>query len=211
MNPKTFSNIEKIIQLVQKVTPPVILLCALVLGYTSVNPRITVPATLMAPVIGIGLSKYGAKKNKSMRWYIAIINGLLVFFICCLAGKNSPVFIIGITNILFVSIYFQKTTEKVVNFLFSFSLLIGGSLLSEMQGSLIIEGALLLALYAFVLNQTLLFVAMQSKEIQHQKEIIEEKHKEVMDSIHYAKRIQSALITSEKSIELSLNRLMKQN
>jgi len=80
-----------------------------------------------------------------------------------------------------------------------------------MQDPLIIEGALLLALYAFVLNQTLLFVAMQSKEIQHQKEIIEEKHKEVMDSIHYAKRIQSALITSEKSIELSLNRLMKQN
>jgi hypothetical protein len=40
-------------------------------------------------------------------------------------------------------------------------------------------------------------------------ESLHEKNKEVMDSIHYAKRIQTALITSEKSIANSLNRLMK--
>jgi tetratricopeptide (TPR) repeat protein len=40
---------------------------------------------------------------------------------------------------------------------------------------------------------------------------LEEKNKEVMDSIHYAKRIQTALITSEKSIANSLNRLIRNN
>jgi tetratricopeptide (TPR) repeat protein len=40
-------------------------------------------------------------------------------------------------------------------------------------------------------------------------ETLHEKNKEVMDSIRYAKRIQTALITSEKYITNSLNRLMK--
>jgi len=211
INLQAFSGTERIIQLIQKVTPPIILLCALVLGYTSVNPWITIPAVLMAPVVGIGLSKLGAKINKSMRWYIAIINGCLVFLVCYCAGKNSPTFIIGITNLLFVTISFKERLEKAFNFLFSFSMLIGGSWLSEMDRPLIIEGVLCLMLYAIVLNQVLAFVIIQGKEIEHQKKIVEEHHQEVMDSIHYAKRIQTALITSEKSIEASLNKLMKRN
>ena len=37
---------------------------------------------------------------------------------------------------------------------------------------------------------------------------IENKQKEILDSIHYAKRIQNALITSEKTIERNLDRLL---
>ena len=43
-------------------------------------------------------------------------------------------------------------------------------------------------------------------EITKQKEIIEEKQKEILDSIHYAKRIQTALLPSEKYIGRNLNR-----
>jgi len=39
-------------------------------------------------------------------------------------------------------------------------------------------------------------------------EEVSEKNREITDSIRYAKRIQDALITSEKTIEKSLNRLM---
>ncbi len=46
-------------------------------------------------------------------------------------------------------------------------------------------------------------------EITKQKEIIEEKQKEIVDSIHYAKRIQTALLTSETYIDKVLNRLNK--
>lgn len=44
-------------------------------------------------------------------------------------------------------------------------------------------------------------------EITQQKHVIEEKQKEILDSIYYAKRIQTALITSEKYIERNLNKL----
>src|SRR5205814_1758182 len=45
-------------------------------------------------------------------------------------------------------------------------------------------------------------------EITKQKEIIEEKQKEILDSIRYAKKIQTALITSENYIEKNLNKLI---
>ncbi len=44
-------------------------------------------------------------------------------------------------------------------------------------------------------------------EIIKQKEIIEVKQKEILDSIHYAKRIQTALLPSEKYFERNLNKL----
>jgi tetratricopeptide (TPR) repeat protein len=43
-------------------------------------------------------------------------------------------------------------------------------------------------------------------EIALQKEIVEEKQKEILDSIHYAKRIQKALLPSEKYIEKNIEK-----
>ncbi len=46
-----------------------------------------------------------------------------------------------------------------------------------------------------------------NQEISHQKHIIEEKQKEILDSIYYASRMQRALMTSERYIDKNLNRL----
>jgi len=59
---------------------------------------------------------------------------------------------------------------------------------------------LLISIFAVVL--------MQRIRVSHrQKRIIEEKNKEILDSIHYAKRIQQSLLTGEKYIERALERL----
>ncbi|HXB41586.1 MAG TPA: tetratricopeptide repeat protein [Bacteroidia bacterium] len=47
--------------------------------------------------------------------------------------------------------------------------------------------------------------------IERQKELVEEKQKEILDSIHYAKRIQRSLLTSEKYIARNLNKLSNKN
>ena len=52
-------------------------------------------------------------------------------------------------------------------------------------------------------------IQLQKEAVEHQKELVEEKQKEIIDSINYASRIQRALITSERYIDKSLNRLMK--
>lgn len=52
-------------------------------------------------------------------------------------------------------------------------------------------------------------VKIRTAEVVEQKELVLEKQKEIIDSITYARRIQIALITSEKYIENQLRRLMK--
>jgi protein-S-isoprenylcysteine O-methyltransferase Ste14 len=52
-------------------------------------------------------------------------------------------------------------------------------------------------------------VAEKTAEIQNKNILLEEKQKEILDSIHYARRIQTTLLPSEKYIEKSLGRLTK--
>ena len=47
---------------------------------------------------------------------------------------------------------------------------------------------------------------MKTLEINKQKVILEQKQKEILDSIHYAKRIQKALISSEFYISKELKK-----
>jgi phosphoserine phosphatase RsbU/P len=50
---------------------------------------------------------------------------------------------------------------------------------------------------------------ISSLKLQNSLDLIEEKQKEILDSIYYARRIQQALITSEKYIENKLGKLIK--
>ena len=53
-------------------------------------------------------------------------------------------------------------------------------------------------------------IEFKSIETEEQKAIIEEKQKEILASIHYAKRIQQSLLPTEKYIERNLNELKKE-
>lgn len=52
-------------------------------------------------------------------------------------------------------------------------------------------------------------IELKELETQQQKSMLEEKQKEIIDSIHYAKRIQESLLPSTKSIERTIKRLKK--
>jgi tetratricopeptide (TPR) repeat protein len=62
-----------------------------------------------------------------------------------------------------------------------------------------------------ITNRQKVIIEKQKKLVDKAYEELHEKNKEIIDSIHYAKRIQTALITSEKYIANCLNRLMKSN
>lgn len=51
-----------------------------------------------------------------------------------------------------------------------------------------------------IIEKQKVLVEQKREEAEHQKELAEEKQKEILDSIHYAKRIQQAVITSEAYI-----------
>jgi len=54
-------------------------------------------------------------------------------------------------------------------------------------------------------------ILSRKKETEEQKHLVEEKQKEILDSIHYAKRIQSALLANDKYIDKNIKRLKSKN
>ncbi len=69
--------------------------------------------------------------------------------------------------------------------------------------------AIAIAIIALVVYRSLSITKKQKEVIEQQKIIVEEKQKEILDSIFYARRIQMALLTPEKYIERKLNELKK--
>lgn len=74
-------------------------------------------------------------------------------------------------------------------------------------------GLLLLGILAIVILRNLRLnqkknriISLQKEAVERQKEIVEEKQKEILDSIYYARRIQSALLPTNKYIEKHLNK-----
>ena len=68
----------------------------------------------------------------------------------------------------------------------------------------VITGFLLVFVFAAFIFRTL-------KTTRLQKALIEEKQKEILDSIHYAKRIQRSLLPSEKYIQRNVTKLLSDN
>jgi hypothetical protein len=74
---------------------------------------------------------------------------------------------------------------------------------------LVFTGLLLVLTFAIFLYRGYLQKRKINIEITKQKEIIEAKQKEIIDSIRYAKRIQLSLLPTERYIEKSLNYLKR--
>jgi tetratricopeptide (TPR) repeat protein len=60
-----------------------------------------------------------------------------------------------------------------------------------------------------IINAQKKVIDSQKKIVEEQKNIVEEKQKEIMDSIHYAKRIQLSHLPNEKYLTSTFNRLRK--
>ena len=54
-----------------------------------------------------------------------------------------------------------------------------------------------------------IIIMNQKLEVEHQKSLVEEKQKDIIDSIHYAKRIQTSLLPTQKYIAGILNKRMQ--
>lgn len=69
-----------------------------------------------------------------------------------------------------------------------------------------IGGFVVIAVFSVLLFRSLRANKKAKKMIEHQKEIVEEKQKEIIDSIKYARRIQNALLPPDKYLERFLKK-----
>jgi tetratricopeptide (TPR) repeat protein len=70
-------------------------------------------------------------------------------------------------------------------------------------------GLLMFIVFSVFIYNRFRVTRKQQAIIQMQKDLMEEKQKQILDSIHYAKRIQNALITNEKYIQRALSKEKK--
>jgi tetratricopeptide (TPR) repeat protein len=75
----------------------------------------------------------------------------------------------------------------------------------------VIAGLLLVSIFSLFIFRSLQankrankIISQQKREVEHQKELVEEKQKEILDSINYAKRIQYALLANEELVKKNL-------
>lgn len=80
---------------------------------------------------------------------------------------------------------------------------------ASLQRNFFIGGFVMMFLLAFLIFRSFRQKQKANLEIQRQKLIVEEKQKEILDSIYYARRIQRTLLTGEKYIQKNLQRLKK--
>ncbi len=73
----------------------------------------------------------------------------------------------------------------------------------------VLAGLILVIILSLFIFKSLRQNKEKNKIITVQKNLVDEKQKEILDSIHYAKRIQTALLPHEKYIERNLNKLIK--
>jgi tetratricopeptide (TPR) repeat protein len=73
----------------------------------------------------------------------------------------------------------------------------------------VIGGLFLVLIFAVFVFRSLRITRKQKVLIEKQKIAVEQHQKEIIDSIYYAKRIQTALLPSNKNIEKNINRLRK--
>jgi hypothetical protein len=73
----------------------------------------------------------------------------------------------------------------------------------------LLGGMLLISMFSLMLYNRFKTTQKQKVIITMQKQVVEQKNKEILDSIHYAKQIQQALLTSETYIDKTLKRLNK--
>jgi serine phosphatase RsbU (regulator of sigma subunit) len=65
-------------------------------------------------------------------------------------------------------------------------------------------GLIVVILFSFVLSSRLKITRQQKRIIEAQKHVVDEKQKEILDSIHYAQRIQNAILAKEEDIKKQL-------
>jgi hypothetical protein len=155
------------------------------------------------PLMASTILHYAEKKNFQPGYLICSINGSIFLLFVYICGPEAPSWPMIVT--VSVGTSFMFNNPRVGQALMLIFACMVASLFYFMGAGVIYSITIMLTLVSFVLifARTYDYMRLQQKRI-------EQKQQEILDSIHYAQRIQKSLITNEKYIEKSLLRLKKE-
>lgn len=167
-------------------------------------------------VFGVGAVLFGLTLlftkwfgHRVSRNYVSLIAPILFGYVNVIAGKDAGFYLAFIVTTIPALIIFDTTRQSVFYITLSFVILTASVIaqfyvkpLADISYCMII----MIINFTTVLMATLIVVYLYKKELENSKAIIEEKQTEILDSIHYAKRIQQASLPTAKYIKKSMTK-----
>lgn len=207
------SGKNRINRFVLKANLPIMATVVIFLSFTSEKPLLTTPLCIAIPLIARMLILLSEKINKDLSFVLLPFPVIMIFFIAWLSGGNSPSFILAYSTTVFITMELQKLAPRIITFIVMLSVVSAGCLLGGMSPLYLLTGIFGLAVFFVIMNLVMYFVMEQAEEIaaakkeaEEQKVMVEEKQKEILDSIKYARRIQFALLPSDKQVERQIKK-----
>lgn len=189
-----------------KVLPVLDVIFIVLIACFSSAPWITTPIQLAIPVFGLMALRLFREKGRAGFIMVGIVTIVPIFILNMWGGPTVPTWLTEF-NFIAGGLLLSKglLDELMVLFFVLASTIIPFELVHIPFPFLIMIVIAELAVW-FLLQRSMAFMKLQQNKISAQKRVIEEKQKEILDSIHYAKRIQRSLLPSESYLERKINR-----
>ena len=190
-----------------KVLPILDIIFIVWIAMNSPRPWVTTPIHLAMPAAGFTALILFRERGRLGFYVTGIATALPVFFLNFWGSETCPTWLTEFSFIGGGLLLANTTLDRIAVFIFVLITTIPPLLVSGIHHQFLIS--LVMGEFAvwFLLERGKVFMDLQKKQIQKQKLLVEEKQKEILDSIQYAKRIQQSLLPTEKYIEKSLKKL----
>jgi hypothetical protein len=189
-----------------KVLPILDVIFIVWIALTSPRPWITTPIHLAMPAFGFTALLLFREKGRIGFYLIGTATSLPLFFLNHWASPDCPTWL---TEISFIGGGLMLTNgfnDRVAVLIFVLATTIFPFLTGDTSWNFRVTILISELAMWFLMERSVAFMDMQKAKIKRQKELVEEKQREIIASIHYAKRIQTSLLPSERKITNDLNR-----
>ncbi len=201
-------NLEKDInafEYLPKVIPILDILFITWVALNSPQPWVTTPIHISMPIVGLLVLHFFKNKGQFGFYMVGIILSSPIFILNLWGSQTTPTWLAEFAFLAGGLLLAKSLLNRIVVLAVTLSTTIIPLLLNNNPVRFIITIVVAEIAIWFLLERSFKFMAIQQAKIEKQKELVEEKQKEIIDSIHYAKRIQIALLPSEKYIARRLN------
>ena len=188
-----------------KVLPVLDVLFIVWVTINSPRPWLTGFIQLLIPALGFTAILLFKEKGRLGFYLIGIFSSAPLFFLNLWATETCPTWLNEFTFIagglmLTIALFDRLVVLSFALFTTIVPMFLGNNSFYNITTIVVAEIAVW-----FLMERCVAFMNLQRQKVEEQKRVIEEKNKDIIDSINYAKRIQTSLLPTNKYIERILN------
>jgi hypothetical protein len=189
-----------------KIIPMLDMIFILWVALNSPDVWVTTPIHLSMPVVGLTALYVFKDKGRLGFYLVGLSLGVPIFVLNLWGSANTPTWLAEFAFLAGGLLLTKSVTDRLAVLLVVLVTTVLPLYLNNNSWRFITTIVIAEVAVWFLLDRSFRFMQMQQSLIEQQKHLVEEKQREIIESMHYAKRIQQALLPNEKSIAKTLNR-----